>query len=95
VLWYLHDNDVPENLSWARLRVFDDDSADCTFSNEGVAFGFVDERSARHLLTEDEYVCFGRFGDEDDAEYGTDRHRIEPPDWSDPPDKRFEYLGTY
>jgi hypothetical protein len=95
VLWFLHEVELPGNLNWARLRVFDDGSADCTFSNEGVAFAFVDERSAVHLLTEDEYVCFSRFDDEDDAEYGTNRRTIVPPTWVDAPDKPFEYLGTY
>lgn len=94
-LWYLHEIELPGSLRWARLRVFDDGSADCTFSNEGVAFAFVDERSARNLLIEDEYVCFSRFDDEDDAEYGTNRHALEPPTWVDPSDKPFEYLGTY
>jgi len=95
VLWYLHEVELPGSLRWARLRVFDDGSADCTFSNEGVAFAFVDQRSATHLLTEDEYVCFSTFDDENDAEYGTNRRTIVPPTWVDPPDKPFEYLGTY
>ena len=95
VLWYLHDNDLPRTLTWARLRVFDDGSADSTFSLDGVAYGFVEEAYASYLLAEDEYVCFSTFDDEDDANWETDRHCITPPEWTDPPDKPFEFLGTY
>jgi len=95
VLWYLHDCDLPEELHWARLRIFEDGSADATFSEEGTAFGFINEKYASYLLGEDEYVCFSRFDDEDDACYGTDRHSIVPPSWVDRPDKQFEFLGTY
>lgn len=95
VLWYLHDCDLPEKLLWARLRVFDDGSADATFSEDGPAFGFINEKYASCLLAEDEYVCFSRFDDESDATHGTDRHSIVPPSWVDPPDKEFEFLGAY
>lgn len=95
VLWYLHDCDLPETLVWARLRVFDDGSADATFSEDGTAFGFINEKYASYLLGEDEYVCFSHFDDEDDVSYGTDRHSIAPPSWVDRPRKPFEFLGTY
>ena len=95
VLWYLHDCDLPEKLQWARLRVFDDGSADATFSVDGPAYGFVEQCYAGYILTEDEYVCFSEFDDEDDASYGTDRRRIAVPSWVDPVDKPFEFLGRY
>jgi hypothetical protein len=95
VLWYLHDCDLPEKLSWGRLRVFDDGSADATFSIDGPAYGFVEECYASYILTEDECVCFSEFDDEDDAFHSTDRHRIAIPAWVDPADKPFEFLGTY
>ena len=95
VRWYLSDYDLPETLIWARLRVFDDGTADASFSIDGTAFGFIAERYASYLLGEDEYVCFSDFDDEDDASHGTDRHSIVPPSWVDPPDKPFEFLGTY
>ncbi|HVJ16425.1 MAG TPA: hypothetical protein VM686_13380 [Polyangiaceae bacterium] len=95
VFWYLHDCDLPEKLTWARLRVFDDGSADSTFSADSTAFGFVEECYASYILTEDEYVCFSTFDDENDVRHGTSRHEITPPDWIDGPDKPFEFLGTY
>ena len=95
VRWYLNDGDLPERLVWARLRVFDDGSADATFSTDGPSYGFVGENYAGFILTEDEYVCFSDFDDEDDILHGTERLRIVVPVWVDPPDKPFEYLGTY
>jgi hypothetical protein len=65
VLWYLHEPDLPSSLSWARLSVFSDGSADCTFSAEGTAYGFESETYASYLLTEDEYVCASKFDDRD------------------------------
>lgn len=95
VLWYLHDPDLPETLHWARARVFDDGTADSTFSIEGVAYGFEDEISARHILSEDEYVCFSLFDEDDERETGVLRAATSVPDWQDPPEKPFEYLRTY
>ena|SRR6185503_19679589 len=93
VLWYLADPSEPGELAWARLRVFDDGSADSTFSVEGPAFGFVEERYAGYILNEDEYYRFDKLDEEDEAELGLRLADITPPTWVDPPDKPFEFLG--
>jgi hypothetical protein len=94
VLWYLHDPDLPAKLNWARLRVFSDGSADSTFA-DGPLYGFDNEAYAGYILTEDEYVCFSTFDDEDERDTGIRTADIVPPDWSDAPDRPFEYLGIY
>lgn len=95
VLWYLHDPDLPGVLNWARLRVFDDGTADSTFSPESVAYGFENESYAGYILTEDEYVCFSNFDKDDEEETGIRRDHTHVPEWVDPPAKPFKYLGTY
>jgi len=95
VLWFLHHPDLPQVLNWARLRVFDDGTADSTFCVDGVAYGFENEDYAGYILTEDEYVCLSTFDDEDEKETGIRRADVHPPDWVDPPEKPFKYLGTY
>jgi hypothetical protein len=95
VLWYLHDPDLPSALNWARLRVFDDGTAESTFSVEGVAYGFENESYASYILGEDEYVCFSAFDEDNENETGIRRANTRLPEWTDSDDKPFEYLGTY
>lgn len=95
VLWYLHDPDLPVKLKWARLRVFADGSADSTFSPAGPLYGFDDESYASYILTEDEYVCFSKFDEEDEAEAGIRVADVKPPTWNDTADTPFKYLGIY
>jgi len=95
VLWYLHDPDLADLLHWARVCVFDDGTADSTFSIDGVAYGFEDATSAGNILSEDEYVCFSLFDEEDERETGVRRATTLVPQWIDPPEKPFEYLRTY
>jgi hypothetical protein len=95
VLWYLHEPDLPASLNWARLRVFTNGSADSTFSAEGKSYGFENEAYASCILTEDEYVCFSKFDDEDERALGIRSADVVPPEWLDLPSKPFEYLGTY
>ncbi len=95
ILWYLHEPDLPTRLLWARLRVFVDGSADSTFSEDGLLYGFDSERFASYILTEDEYRCFSRFDEEDERDFGIRIVDIEPPIWDDTDSKPFEYLGIY
>jgi hypothetical protein len=95
VLWYLHDPSLPEELVWARLRVFVDGSADSTFSLDGPLYGFDSEIFASFILAKDEYRCFSRFDEEDEGDFGIRVADLEPPNWHDPDNKPFEYLGIY
>jgi hypothetical protein len=95
VLWYLHEPDLPTVLNWARLRVFDDGTADSTFSADGIAYGFESENYAGYILTEDEYICFSEFDADDEKETGISSAHVGVPEWADAPAKPFEYLGTY
>lgn len=95
VLWYLHDPELPTNLRWARLRRFVGGSADSTFSPDGTLYGFDREVYASYILTEDEYVCFSTFDEEDERNAGIRVAAVEPPEWIDPEDKPFEYLGIF
>lgn len=53
--WFLYDFGLHDDkLTWARLRVFDDGSADA-WSSLGLA-GFDDERSAWTYISEDHYA---------------------------------------
>jgi hypothetical protein len=49
--WFVNDGDL---LAWARLRVFDDGTADVW--DFGELWGFVNEASARFMIREGHYV---------------------------------------
>jgi hypothetical protein len=95
VEWWLHDCDLPGSLTWARLRVFDDGSADATFGPREKLHGFENRDYASYILSEDEFVCFNLMDTEDEREYGVRLAGIKPPHWEEDPDQPFEYLGTY
>jgi len=59
VKWWLHDCD-PTALTWARLRVFDDNTSDACWNNGGTLYGFDEPRYAGYFLAEDEYRQFVR-----------------------------------
>ena len=95
VEWWLHDCDLPQHLTWARLRVFNDGTADSTFDPQGKLFGFENRNYASFILSEDEYVCFNHMDEEDEPAYGIRLAETHPPQWTDDPDQPFEYLGSY
>ena len=95
VEWWLHDCDLPQHLTWARLRVFNDGTADSTFGPESKLYGFENRDYASYILSEDEYACFNRMDAEDEQAYGIRLAEVHPPQWPDNPDQPFEYLGTY
>lgn len=94
VEWWLDCCNLPDRLFWARLRVFNDGTADSCFCN-GKLYGFKNRDYAGYILSEDEYTCFSRMGEEDEEEYGIKLVKIQPPTWPEYPAQLFEYLGTY
>jgi hypothetical protein len=93
VEWWLSDCELP-GLTWARLRVFDDGSADSCFGECDTLYGFEDEEYAGYLLSEDEYIRFTGMDEEDEREYGIKPSDVSPPTWVDRSDQKFKYLGT-
>ncbi|MDZ8239374.1 MAG: hypothetical protein RMZ69_19860 [Nostoc sp. ChiQUE01a] len=66
--WWLMWCSFP-NLNWARLRTYDDFSAeilDC----DGSKYTFSNEEEAHHFLMEDEYTQFQSLDQEDEQELG-------------------------
>lgn len=94
VEWWLSSCDLPE-LIWARVRVFDDGTADSAFSPRDTLYGFENRDYAGYILSEDEFTRFSGLDAEDEREYGIQLATIKPPEWVDDPDQPFEYLGTY
>lgn len=90
VEWWLHDCDLPA-LTWARLRVFKDGSADVCWEEGGTLYGFDKREFAAYYLSEDEY---GRLAGKD-QEYGIRFAELTPPVWLDPTEQTFKYLGSY
>lgn len=66
------------NLNWARLRVFDDGSAD-VFDMDGRTLEFPNEKEAMLSLAEDGHSKFSRFDEEDEREWGIPLRSIAPP----------------
>lgn len=95
VEWWLHTCDLPDCLTWARLRVFNDGTADSCFCKHCKLYGFENHDYARYFLSEDEYTCFNNMDEEDQEEYGIELVKIQPPTWQEYPNQLFEYLGTY
>ncbi len=66
--WWLMSCSFP-NLNWARLRTYDDLSAeilDC----DGSKYTFSNEEEARYFLMEDEFTQFESLDREDEQEIG-------------------------
>ena len=92
--WWLHSCDLPA-LTWGRLRVFNDGTADCCFEEGGNLYGFENRNYASYILSEDEYIRFETMGKEDEKEYDISLAGITPPEWQGNQEQEFEYLGTY
>ena len=95
VEWWLHDCDLPDRLTWARVRVFSDGSADACFGEQATLYGFRDEDNAGYLLSEDEYVRLSSLDELDKKPYGVAWASPIPPRWSEQANQRFEYRGTH
>lgn len=94
VEWWLHECPLPE-LMWARLRVFNDGTADACWEDGGILYGFDEARFAGYFFSEDEYRRLSAMDAEDDLEYGMSFGEIVPPTWTDRPEQQFKYLGDY
>jgi hypothetical protein len=94
VEWWLHDCDLP-TLTWARLRVFDNGSADACWGEGTTRYGFDSPEYARSFLAEDEFIRFCDWDAEDEQVYGVLAADVRAPSWADSPGLGFEYLGTY
>ncbi|NJM74423.1 MAG: hypothetical protein HC852_00115 [Acaryochloridaceae cyanobacterium RU_4_10] len=93
--WWLYDCDLPDRLTWARLRVFNDGTADSCFCEGGMLYGFKNRDYASYILSEDEFTRFERMDEEDEQEYGIKLADIQCPIWQEHPEQPFKYLGTY
>jgi hypothetical protein len=93
VEWWLHECDLPA-LTWARMRVFANESADVCWEEGGKVYGFDRPEFAGFFLSEDEYRRLSTWDAEDEKEFGVRLADLIPPTWSDAA-AGFEYLGTY
>lgn len=94
VVWYLESCSLPK-LRWARLRVFDNGTADASFAENSTLYGFDKEEYAGYFLGEDEYERFDLMDQEDEKDYGIKLSSILPPVLVDHWSQRFKYIGTY
>lgn len=92
--WCLDTCYLP-NLRWARLRVFEDGTADSCFNQGGKIYAFENRDYASYILSEDEYTNFENMDIADEQEYGINLTAIAPPLWQDTFEQEFEYLETY
>ena len=95
VEWWLHDPDLPDGLAWARLRVFNDGTADSCFGDGTTLHGFLNADNADYILSEDEFVRLGDLLEDASEEVAARLHGASPPVWRDTPEQPFEYRGTY
>lgn len=71
------DCDFPD-LHWARLRVYNDGSAE-VFDIDKITHSFSDEQEARWHLAEDEYIEFDDLDRDDEQRIGVPLSSIKPP----------------
>jgi len=91
--WWLEWAYQPGELKWARLRMFDNETADVCFGPGMVAYGFHNRTSAAHFLSEDEYSPLAAMNEEDRREYAL--IDFAPPKWTVDCSNGFRYLGIY
>ncbi len=94
VEWYLSHCCLPK-LTWARLRVFSDGTADACWEDGGILYGFDEQLYAGYFLGEDEYVRLAGMDAEDELEHGIPFSKLCIPMWTDPAEQAFTYIGTY
>lgn len=94
VEWWLHDCDLPA-LTWARLRAFDDGTADACWTEGTTLYGFSAPEFAGYFMAEDEYRRVSSLDDEDAVGLGVNFSVAVPPTWTDTSAQPFEYSGTY
>ncbi|MEQ1830444.1 MAG: hypothetical protein ABL921_31085 [Pirellula sp.] len=92
--WWLDSCSLPEQ-HFARLRVFNDGTADSCFGPNDKLFGFDNRDYAGYILSEDEYMRVSYLDEDDATEYGIVLGDITPPVWPEDSHQDFEYLGTY
>ena len=77
VQWWLMWCDFP-NLNWARLKVYDDGSAD-VFDMDGRTSRFPNEQEAIWFLAEDEFSALNSLDEDDERMLGVPLSSITPP----------------
>ena len=95
VEWWLEWAVLPDKLTWGRLRVFEDGTADVSFGPKDTIYGFENRTYAGYFLSEDEFSPFTEMDEKDEAEYGIVLSELNPSSWKDQNDQIFKYIGTY
>jgi hypothetical protein len=96
VVWYLDECALPEALYWARLRIFDDGTADVFWDDQNsTAYGFDNRTYASYFLGEEEFIRFGDWDADDEQAYGVRAADLAVPDWSSHSGHNFRHYGTY
>jgi len=93
--WFSWCHEYPD-LYFARLRTFSNGKADVLFQDENIAYGFDNEDSAGHFISEDEFSRLACI-DENDKKFIKVPNDviIEPPSWGSKEAFEFKYIGKY
>jgi hypothetical protein len=91
--WWVGESRLPE-VHWARLRVLDNGSADVTWEDDEVTYGFESTESASNFLLEDEARAVVNLDEADLDEARVDRKTLIPPDWSSWVPESSRFLGN-
>ena len=92
--WWLNDQCLPDFV-WARLRVFNDGTADACLAEGVTLYGFDNRENAANLLATDDLTRFADWDEEEEEAFEISLAEIQPPNWVDPPDQDFVYAGTH
>jgi hypothetical protein len=76
--WYILDNDRFVDVTWAKIQVFSDLSAE-VFNMDGRTMYFENEASAANELSEDDYRRLANLDEEDEQDLGISLNELKPP----------------
>jgi hypothetical protein len=76
--WYILEDDLFVDVTWAKIQVFNDLSAE-VFDIDGRTIYFEDEASAANELLEDDYRRLANLDEEDEQDLGISLNDLEPP----------------
>src|SRR5436853_7477172 len=75
--WWLDVSGLPE-IRWARLRTFNDKTADACYGEKETIYAFENREYASRMLAEDDYVNFDSIDSEAEREYGITVETMKP-----------------
>lgn len=83
VVWWIEPSFLPARQVRARQRIFSDGTADSTFGESELAYGFDSADYAGYIISEDEFERLDGWDETDASEHGVALPDLVPPSWNE------------